>query len=436
MGKSYVDCITGSERVVACKQQNQQQQQQQQQHHTWSNVAGQLLDYMFRWSDSQTYENANATNPRYGIVWWNQKNAANASDGVASWHSEDYGSNTGCVLMGATATASLLGTNSWRERMLYALFAEIRTTGRRGFRPSSIKASDLDQKGWQYYFHDTTVVSGAKYPPHYGAQPAAYFLFAGESTGLHKLFHEPAVQYIRGVMSGLSRGNWTWTQSMTNELGTLLLTLAWYLRVYPLDAQGHEWLTTVVDRLLSYQTEAGGIKQFFGTGIESNKCSACVPTSNENYGSGEAPLMFFGNETITDCLYSLNFIAIGLREAYGATGNLTFKHAENKLHEYLIRIQVASVAHPELEGSWFRAFDYHRWEYFASDSDWGYGPWVTDNGWTNGWIQTSMALAKMNTTLYDVMRKESNTWDNQRVAEICHEMLLEESGAYCTAEDS
>ena len=98
------------------------------------------------------------------------------------------------------------------------------------------------------------------------------------------------------------------------------------------------------------QVLSGGIKQFFGSGLETNKCRDCPPRTNDEYGNGEQPLMFAGDEPITDCLYSLNFAAIGLREAYGATGNTKYAEAESTLLEYLTRIQVTSKDHPELEG--------------------------------------------------------------------------------------
>ena len=40
----------------------------------------------------------------------------------------------------------------------------------------------------------------------------------------------------------------------------------------------------------------------------------------------------------------------------------------------------------ELDGAWFRGFDFRRWEYWASNSDWEWGPWCTEVGWTQGWI--------------------------------------------------
>jgi hypothetical protein len=63
-----------------------------------------------------------------------------------------------------------------------------------------------------------------------------------------------------------------------------------------------------------------------------------------------------GDEPLSDALYTLSFAIAGLREAYGATGNRTYLHAESKLAEFLVRTQVVSTAHPELSGAWFRAF--------------------------------------------------------------------------------
>ena len=159
-----------------------------------------------------------------------------------------------------------------------------------------------------------------------------------------------------------SLGDWKWTQSMTNELATLLLANAWLVRVD--DTPEHRaWLDDVATRLLTFQTASGGIKQFFGAGAEAGKCGDCAPASNAAYGAGEAPLMFTGHEPLTDCLYGLNFALIGLREAYGATRDAKYAAAETRLVDYLVRIQARSDAHPELDGAWFRAFDYERWEY-------------------------------------------------------------------------
>ena len=83
---------------------------------------------------------------------------------------------------------------------------------------------------------------------------------------------------------------------------------------------------------------------------------------------------------------------------------------------------------------------HHRWEYWASDSDRGYGPWVTDNGWTNGWIQTALALRSEGRFLWDssVGRHGrrgpgGRAWDpaQPELARLCEDMLLDQAATYC-----
>lgn len=81
-----------------------------------------------------------------------------------------------------------------------------------------------------------------------------------------------------------------------------------------------------------------------------------------------------------------------------------------------------SAGRPELSGAWFRAFDYEAWDYWASDNDWGYGPWTTETGWSNGWIMTALAAREGNTTVWDVMSRKE--FEPSLVVSVCREMLL------------
>ena len=94
---------------------------------------------------------------------------------------------------------------------------------------------------------------------------------------------------------------------------------------------------------------------------------------------------------VCDLLYSCNFALIGLHEAAAATGNPFYAAAEDKLARFLCRIQIRSDAHRELDGAWYRAFDFHHWEYWAS-STWEWGPWCTETGWCQPWIAGTLAL--------------------------------------------
>ena len=68
------------------------------------------------------------------------------------------------------------------------------------------------------------------------------------------------------------------------------------------------------------------------------------------------------------------------------------------------RIQVRSEAQPSLDGGWFRAFDYERWEAWGSNADAGWGAWAIESGWTQAWITSVLAMREMNTSLWDLTK--------------------------------
>jgi hypothetical protein len=65
-------------------------------------------------------------------------------------------------------------------------------------------------------------------------------------------------------------------------------------------------------------------------------------------------------------------------------------------------VQIRSEKHPELDGGWFRAFDYDRWKYWASNTDVGWGAWCIETGWSQSWITTVMGLRRLKTSLWDI----------------------------------
>ena len=89
-------------------------------------------------------------------------------------------------------------------------------------------------------------------------------------------------------------------------------------------------------------------------------------------------------------------------EASGATKDPFYTEAEDKLAQFLCRIQVRSEAHPELDGAWYRAFDFRKWEYWASNGDSGWGAWCIETGWTQAWITSVLAMRQMKTSLWDI----------------------------------
>ena len=64
-------------------------------------------------------------------------------------------------------------------------------------------------------------------------------------------------------------------------------------------------------------------------------------------------------------------------------------------------MQVKSEAHPELDGGWFRGFDYRRWEYWGSDADVGWSLYSMETGWIQGEILSVLALRQLKTSMWD-----------------------------------
>lgn len=86
------------------------------------------------------------------------------------------------------------------------------------------------------------------------------------------------------------------------------------------------------------------------------------------------------------------------------------------LADFLVRIQIRSEAHPELDGGWFRSFDYKKWDYWGSNADVGWGAWSIEVGWTQAWIPTVLAMRELSANLWDLTRnsKIAEHWEKNR----------------------
>jgi hypothetical protein len=189
---------------------------------------------------------------------------------------------------------------------------------------------------------------------------------------------------------------WFWcNRSGAIERARALLPLAWLVRVD--DTPEHrQWLRRIAIDLLALQDASGAIRETIGDGRQGT-------VSNAEYGTRETSLIQTNGDPICDLLYTCNFALIGLHEAAAATGEEFYAQAEDRLAAFLCRIQVASSAHPELDGAWYRAFDFRRWEYWASNADWEWGPWCTETGWTQPWIACTLALRQQKTCLWELL---------------------------------
>jgi hypothetical protein len=200
---------------------------------------------------------------------------------------------------------------------------------------------------------------------------------------------------------------WRWQDNL--ERAHMLLCLAWLVQLDRTahisstgDAKVHrEWLDKVTRDLIADQQPNGAIRERRGL----HSAPAQAPQSNEEYGSGETPLIHQNGDPVSDQLYTTGFALLGFHEAVAATHDAALKRAEDKLAEYLCRIQTRSKKIDYCNGTWFRAFDDKRWDFWASSADVGWGAWSLEAGWGQAWTAAVLGLREKRTTMWDLTQR-------------------------------
>jgi hypothetical protein len=309
-----------------------------------------------------------------------------------AWYKANYGDDNARQMMGTLATAALSGEDRWDEAMMMCLLANLRTTGQLGFRGNRIDIGALGN-GWERYFHGRPV----NYAPHFEAYLWACYLWAYHQTG-NEMFLSRAETALKMTMEQHTDG-WRWTNGLAQERARIVLPLAWLVRVKD-TPENRAMLRTAVDGLLALQDECGAIREELGL---PGRGVYPPPLSNDAYGTNEASLIAKNGDPVSDLLYTTNFALLALHEA-AALGDRDIIEAEDRLAEFLCRIQVKSDRQPAVDGGWFRAFDFGRWEHWGCNADLGWGAWAIESGWTQGWIVSVLAMRQLNTTLWDLTR--------------------------------
>jgi hypothetical protein len=345
-------------------------------------VAANLNDFIYVHSIFAGGRRADPRNPAYGLVGWTYPEGEDVY----------YGDDNARSLLGTIGAAGALGSDRWDEKMLRCLLANLRTTGKLGFRESRIDRAPLEKNGWRHYWNG----ADTNYTPHYEAFLWACNLWAYHKTG-YKPFLDLTRNAIRMTMAAYP-GQWHWTNGIQQERARMLLPLAWLVRVE--DTPEHRgWLRKIANEVLRFQDACGAIREELG---DPGKGSYGPPRSNEQYGEAEATLIQNNGDPLADMLYTSNFAFLGLHEAAVATREPLFIDAVNKLAAFFCRVQIRSESHPELDGWWYRAFEYKRWEYWASNADAGWGVWSTESGWTQSWITGVLGMRLRRTSLWDI----------------------------------
>lgn len=349
-------------------------------------VATNLLNFIVYRSGLASGYRLDPAHPAYGLIGW-------------SLDSPDqyWGDDNARALLGMLTVASLQKENRWNEAIVRNLLANLRTTGRNGFRESCITEPQLREKGWERYWQATNV--------NYSAHMASW-LWAGFAWGYAQTGFEP---FLTRAETGArllvaAYPNWDYVNgSASIELARALLPLAWLVRAK--DTPEHRaWLRRIAEELLAFQDSSGAIREVIRTSA-GGAYKDCIPKSNAAYGTSETSLIQVDGDRVADMLYTCNFALIGLHEAAHATRDPLYSRAEERLAKFLCRIQIRSEAHPELNGAWYRAFNFRHWQYWASNSDLEWGPWCAETGWSQPWIAGTLALRRMKTSLWDITRR-------------------------------
>jgi hypothetical protein len=343
-------------------------------------VAGNLLDWLYFRSGLFQKD---STKANYGLLFWAPGNAQGL------YHDNDIKAILGCI-----GTSAILKTDRWDEALVKNILGNFRTTGVNGFRGHRLENPDLLSKGWRSYWSGNTTL----FQPHYEAWVWSSYLWLYDKTGWKPLL-ERTRKSITMMMKAYPEG-WRWTNGIQQERGRMLLPLAWLIRVDD-RPEYRDWLKRIADDIEKCQDQSGAIREELGA---SDRGDYRPPLSNEAYGTNEAPLIHQNGDSVADLLYTCNFTFLGLHEAYAATGDEQYKRMADKLAGFLIRIQIRSENHSELDGGWFRAFDYRQWEYWGSNADAGWGAWSVETGWTQAWIPSVLAMREMNKNLWDITK--------------------------------
>jgi len=352
---------------------------------TYATTGRNLLDYWLFDSDARKKERGDPKHGAYGLIAWGVTTPA--------WYKANYGDDNARVMLSTLAGAALGGDDRWDEAMMMCLLANLRTTGPQGFRGSRIDIGALG-KGWRPYFTRSRV----NLAPHFESYLWACYLWAYSQTG-YRPFLDRAETALTMTMAKHTDG-WTWTNGLAQERARIILPLAWLVRAKDTPAT-RAMLRKAVDGLLALQDASGAIREELGL---AGRGKYPPPRSNKAYGTNEASLIARNGDRVTDLLYTTNFAFLGLHEAAAATGDKDIIAAQDKLARFLCRIQVKSDTQPVVDGGWFRAFDYGRWEHWGCNADHGWGAWCIESGWTQGWITSVLAMREMDTSLWDLTR--------------------------------
>ena len=176
-------------------------------------------------------------------------------------------------------------------------------------------------------------------------------------------------------------------QSETEELCRLVLPLSMLYWVTG-EEKHKDWLYMVVKDLQKMKHSSGAYVEW-DTGY-----TAVSSKKKDN----ECSVLANNGDPVADLLYSINWLPIGLMQAYFVTGDQYFKGLWEETARFFISTQVKSK-NKQLHGAWTRAVDVELMEVFGVPNDIGWAPWSIESGWTVAEIAAGLAMGMLADTL-------------------------------------
>ena len=107
-------------------------------------IASNLLDFVYFNSGMCRGARDEPTNAAFGLIGW--------GDVAPAWLVANYGDDNARAMLATILGGVALKNDRWDERVMRALLANLRTTGKFGFRGDRIDMPALEQNGWKTYW--------------------------------------------------------------------------------------------------------------------------------------------------------------------------------------------------------------------------------------------------------------------------------------------
>ena len=351
----------------------------------YARISTNLMEYVYNTSGMYQGPPNKPTDGWYGLLGWYEPGGKYGSEHGA----DNYWGNDGSkALVSTMVTAAALDTDRWDDPLVAGILGNFRTAGPQGFRNGSpVNKAGLKQNGWEFYARRRGITP---WPQREGWIWATYLWLYDKTQ------YEPLLVQARKALE-LTMDNYPkyWRCSlyeMQMERGRILLPLAWLVRVD--DTPEHRrWLYQIVDDMTARMDASGAIQE---------ELIATSMTSNEDYGTNETSILHRDGDPCVDVFYSFAPAYVGMHEAAAATGDKRLAELADRMTEFLVRIQLRSEDHKDLDGGWVRAFDYDNWEHWGGNGDTGWGAWCSETGWLQSHVVSTLAARKLKTSLWEM----------------------------------